>query len=263
MLEAYIDESGIHGDATVCVVAGYFGRRNQWRHFERTWREVLNQFDFPLSDFHAKDQIKQSVHKPMMLELSRTISKYQIYPVSRIIAVDDFKSLSPEHKKWLTGGTYKRGKFRTTGAPTKPYFVPFVQVVQRVTDYAKPGTKVNLFCGLDRTFSEYAGAYFAKMKTDPMRPQTEWLSRSRLGDISFPLANETPELQAADLFAHLSYVHMLERRSLRDTDRPLSELLALCLKNTRTQSDNACMDKACILETFEKAKRLHERRNPV
>jgi hypothetical protein len=264
MIEAYIDESGIHGDATVCVVAGYFGRRNHWNHFESAWRKVLHRFDFELADFHAKDQIKLQKCRPMLLELARTISKYQIYPVSMILAVDDFMSFSREIRCWLTGGSFRDGKLTRSGAPSKPYFVPFQLLAQRVTDYAKPGTKAHFFCGLDRQFSEYARALFAKIKTEPPRPWSEWESKSRLGDIAFPMASETPELQASDLFAHLTYLHMLERinqkKSLRDHSLRPTGMLALCLKNSRSQRDNACMDRGCIIATFEKARQLQLKR---
>src|ERR1700722_375064 len=265
MIEAYIDESGIHGDASVCVVAGYFGRRNHWNHFESAWRKVLHRFDFALADFHAKDQIKQAKHRPLLMELARTISKYQIYPISMVLAVDDFKSFPHDLRCWLTGGSFRNGKLVSSGAPSKPYFVPFQLLVQRVTDYAEAGSKAHFFCGLDTQFSEYARALFAKIKTQPSRPDTAWESRSRLGDIAFPMASETPELQAADLFAHCTYLHMLERlkqkNSLKDVTIEPRGMLALCLKNTRSKWDNACQDADAIISTFEKARALTRKRH--
>lgn len=259
MIEAYIDESGIHGDSTVCVVAGYFGRRNHWNHFESAWRKVLNRHQFQLADFHAKNQIKQNRHQSMLLDLALTISKYQIYPVSMILAVKDFNLFSHERRRWLTGGSVRGGKLVTSGAPSKPYFTPFMLLIQRVTDYAKPGSKAHFFCGLERTFSEYARALFAQIKTSPSNPHSEWTSKSRLGDITFPLASETPELQAADLFAHLSYLHMLDRLksgSLKDQNVEVPEMLSLCLKNRRSVKDNACQDADELIATFEKARAL-------
>jgi len=262
MIEAYIDESGIHGDATVCVVAGYFGRRNHWNHFESAWQKVLNRHQFQLADFHAKDQIKQRKCQPMLLELARTIGRYQIYPVSMALAVKDFNLFSHERKRWLTGASIRRGKLRTSGAPSKPYFLPFMLLVQRITDYAKLGSKAHFFCGLGTEFSEYAEALFAQIKTGSHSPHSEWTSKSRLGDITFPVASETPELQAADLFAHLSYLHMLERLksgSLKDCTVEVPEMLALCLKNRRSEKDNACQDADELIATFEKARRLSQK----
>jgi hypothetical protein len=261
MIQAYVDESGIHGDAPVCVVAGYFGRRNHWNHFESAWRKELHRFDFPLAEFHAKDQIKTNKHRPMLIELAKTIGKFQIYPVSMSLVVDDFRLFSHERKRWLTGASFHQGKLVTSGAPSKPYFVPFQLLVQRVTDYAKPGSKAHFFCGLDTQFSEYARALFAKIKTDPPRPHSEWTSKSRVGDIAFPMASETPELQAADLLAHLTYLHMVERNKLKDWNSKPGGMLALCLKNTRSwTNDHAYQDQRALVATFEKARQLTEKR---
>jgi hypothetical protein len=35
MIDAYLDESGIHDGAEVCLIAGYFGGRVQWRKFSK------------------------------------------------------------------------------------------------------------------------------------------------------------------------------------------------------------------------------------
>jgi hypothetical protein len=55
MLDAYLDESGIHGGATVGVIAGYIGGRGQFKKMEEEWRKALSDFDVPLEEFHAKD----------------------------------------------------------------------------------------------------------------------------------------------------------------------------------------------------------------
>src|SRR6185437_8468888 len=54
MVEAYMDESGIHDGAHVCVIAGYYGGKNQWRSFEQRWRKILKDTNTPaLKEFHA------------------------------------------------------------------------------------------------------------------------------------------------------------------------------------------------------------------
>jgi hypothetical protein len=55
MLHAYLDESGIHDGAAVCVIAGYFGGSGQWRNVEADWRDMLADFNIPMEEFHAKD----------------------------------------------------------------------------------------------------------------------------------------------------------------------------------------------------------------
>jgi hypothetical protein len=38
VIEAYLDETGIHDGAAFCVIAGYFGGPGQWKKFDNVWR---------------------------------------------------------------------------------------------------------------------------------------------------------------------------------------------------------------------------------
>ena len=244
MMKAYLDESGIHGGAAICVVAGYFGRANHWRHFEAAWKDVLCKFGFQLEDFHAKNWIKSRTKRPLLIELAKTIGKYPIYPVSMGIAVEDFNTFTYQQRRWLTGATARSGKLVTTGCPTKSYFVPFQLCLMRVTSYVKPGSKAHFFFGLDRHFGGYAGALFAQAKMNiKNNPQSEWRHKNTLGNIAFPMASKTPELQAADLLAYLTYLHMTERIKAEEGPKEPKGLLTLCLQNTRSQNDHGFQQK--------------------
>jgi hypothetical protein len=253
MMEVFLDESGIHDGASVCVVAGYFGQRSHWRHFERAWKDVLLRFGFQLKDFHAKNWMKSRAKRPLLIELAKTIGKYSIYPVSMGIAVEDFNAFKYQQRRWLTGATARSGKLVTSGCPKKPYFVPFQLCLMRVTSYVKTGSRAHFFFGLDRHFSEYAGALFAQAKINiANNPQSEWKHKKKLGDIAFPMASETPELQAADLLAYLTYLHLTERIKAGKGPMKPTGLLALCLKNIRSQNDHGFQQKnelAAILKT--------------
>jgi hypothetical protein len=39
-LTAYLDESGIHGDSSHCIVAGFVGSAREWNNFETKWQNV-------------------------------------------------------------------------------------------------------------------------------------------------------------------------------------------------------------------------------
>lgn len=254
MIEAYIDESGIHQGSTACVIAGYFGRTSHWRHFDGAWLDVLSKYDFPLERFHAQEQVKQERHRPMLLELAHTVSRYTIYPVSMGLVVDDFDEFSLEAKRWLTGGS----KHGASGAPSKPYFLPFQLLLMKVCDYAEAaGSKAHFFFGLNAEFSQYAKALFAHIKETRLEnPASLWRSKHRLGDIAFRLAKETPAMQAADLLAHLSWQRMRECAATNEWDIPASELLALCLKNTRSPRDHGYQNGNAMLATFDNAAKL-------
>jgi hypothetical protein len=55
---AYFDESGTHAASPVLVVAGYLSPVEQWSHFEREWRELLDEFrvanPFHMTDFENR-----------------------------------------------------------------------------------------------------------------------------------------------------------------------------------------------------------------
>src|SRR5229473_1114245 len=53
MIQAYLDESGIHDGAGVCAIAGYFGGPGQWKKLGSEWREVIRRHNVP--EFHAKE----------------------------------------------------------------------------------------------------------------------------------------------------------------------------------------------------------------
>jgi len=250
MFEAYLDESGIHDSAAICVIAGYFGDRAQLRMLEHHWKAVLKRFKFPMCDFHAKDLVKTAKHQPMLKALAVTIGKQRkVHPVIYGIVVDDFNSFSLKQRRWFTGATLNEthGKLVTSGCPSKPYFVPFQNCLHRVTDYAPVGQKAHFFFGLDRPFAEYATSLFAQIKKVSY-PLSQWNTKDRLGDPSFPLASDTAQLQAADLLVHLSYQHMLERYEAGNWDVVPSGLLSNCLRNTRSRLDHAFQVKHQLQE---------------
>ncbi len=253
MIEAYLDESGIHQGAAYCTIAGYFGQQAAMRRLEREWKNVLKRYQFDMADFHAKDLVKSPKHGQMIKDLSRAIASCRsIYPVNFGIVVEDFNSFNLEQKKFFTGATFRRGKLVTTGCPSKPYFVPFQMCCGRITQHTPSDARAHFFFGLDRNFYEYAAALFkqAKISDSP----SDFLVKARLGDAVFPLAKETPQLQAADLLVHLSYIHMLE--NIERTDWPVAPTgnLRLCMKNQQHINDAGFQTKEHLINTLEKLK---------
>jgi len=247
MIEAYFDESGIHDGANICVIAGYWGIASHWGWMERRWRAILDDFNFPLKDFHATDLINATRHQPMLKRLTEeAIGKFHIYPVSASIIVDDFNAFSEKQRRWFTGATLKtKGKLVTSGAPTKPYFVPFQLCLRNISEQVKPGRKANFFFGIDKPMSKYARVLFNQIKTD--RAYSErWPTKNRVGDPAFPAAKETPQLQAADLLVHLTYRHVLERQAADNWNVEPRGLLRACLRNLRRQQDHVLQNRECL-----------------
>jgi hypothetical protein len=94
MLVAYLDESGVHGNADLCVVAGYFGGISPWRRFEREWKRILARAE--IKDFHANRFWARSKGKTVgvysgwtearkrefIADLVEAIASSRIYPVA-------------------------------------------------------------------------------------------------------------------------------------------------------------------------------------
>jgi hypothetical protein len=255
MVEAYLDESGIHDGAPVCLIAGYFGSKSQFIKFEGLWEKRLDSFEIPLEEFHAKDFVKrqgfflgweESRWQKCMETLAEAIVKYKIHPVSYGIIVGDFYSFSYNQRRFLTGATLTpEGKLITSGAPNKPYFAPFQQLTRRIASYAPVNGKVHFFFGLDRPFAEYARDLYATLKNNPVHPY-----RERLGDPTFPLAKETPELQAADFLVYLTYLHMQERMKTQNWYIRPHPVLRTLHSRLKSPEDLVFQDKECIRGTL-------------
>jgi hypothetical protein len=265
MIDGYLDESGIHEGARICIVAGYFGGKGQMKKLETAWKKVLSDYGFPMKDCHAKDLIKQRRHAPMLEDLAKAIGgQRKVYPVSRGIVVDDFNSFSEVQRRFFTGATVDpgTGTLKSTGCPSKPYFVPFQNVVKIVTDAAPVGGKAHFSVGIDRPFYGYATTLYKQMlelaanATD--RPWASWKSRNRLGTLQAPSAAETAPLQAADLLAHLTYLHMdewVQKRTAESPDPPVPGLLLnYCLTNMREREDHQYQDAACLESILEQSR---------
>jgi hypothetical protein len=267
MIDAYLDESGIHDGAKVCVIAGYFGLPRKMRKLEEAWKRVLKAHAFPMGDFHAKNLLKKSDSYPMLKKLARAIGDQRnVFPVTQAIIVEDFYSLSLSQRKFITGAMIDpvSGKLITSGCPNKPYFAPFQNIVKLITDATPIGGKAHFSFGLDRQFSEYALDMFSRITKDATvdKPYSDWKSKSRLGHASFPLAAETAQLQAADLLVHLTYRILEDWIACGETgksDPHVYKLLELCHVNMRSKGDHVYQDKNLLHQIIVQAKQLAPR----
>lgn len=58
MLTAYFDDSGTHSGSEITLLAGLFGHKNQWDHFNKLWRKRLDESvpgKPPVTRFHMVD----------------------------------------------------------------------------------------------------------------------------------------------------------------------------------------------------------------
>ena len=265
MLAAYLDESGIHDGAELCVIAGYFGGTGQWKRFDADWRNLLRNAAVPLKEFHAKDllnrggffcrsQWNDKQHSRFLDDIADVICRYKIYPISHGVVVEDFNQFNHAQRRLFTGAVLNNGKLITSGSPNKPYFMPFQHCVKRIASYAPVGGRVDFYFGLNKPFAEFTTALWETLKSDWLLPPY----RDQLGNVSFPLASETPQLQAADFLVHSVYKDMLylkHNRSFGKESPP--PLLAKCLRRLQggvkdfCYFDSATM-KDLLCQTYER-----------
>jgi hypothetical protein len=247
MLEAYLDESGIHDGALICVISGYFADQGTWRKFEEAWRSMLHDFNVPLKEFHFKDLYPHrrgwfqkhwtGDHLALREAAADIVASHpEISPISVGVIVNDFKYFSDSERRYFTGGTLREtGIVKGAASPNKPYFLPFQLCLIRVCEYAPVDSKAHFFFGIDRLFRGYASELFAQIANSPRRGEGyEW--KDRLGMPGYPKAKETPQLQAADMLANLTYHHMLDAEKLLGILAP-GLLLEKCISNRRSDYD--------------------------
>src|ERR1700721_2948126 len=104
MIDAYLDESGIHEGAAICVITGFFGGSSGWKALEECWEPILRNHHVTLEEFHAKDFLKQTKNAALLGELVVLISSIKkIHPVCFSIDVGEFNSFSYPQRKFMTG----------------------------------------------------------------------------------------------------------------------------------------------------------------
>lgn len=242
----YLDESGVHENAEVCVIAGYFGGIGQWRKLEKLWNRALRKFDIPREEFHAQEIVRHRNSLPLQLALAEAVARCRIYPVAQGLFVRDFYKFSLAERRFPTGAILTpEGCLRDSGSPNRPYFAPFQPLIKRVLSYSPPKGRTHFFFGLDRPFSKYATGLYSTLSGWPHHPYHE-----HFGDISFPLAKDTPALQAADLLVHLTYLHMLDRMKAGNWYVIPSEVVRILNANVRERADLCYQDEQCIRETL-------------
>jgi hypothetical protein len=251
VIQAYFDESGIHGGGTtpenppspVCVVAGYFGGSGSLRKLGQRWSAVVGRYNVP--EFHAKEfwgftkdgervgpyrGWSSTKARVFLDELVSIIEKhYRVHPVASAVVVQSFNKLPYNKRRFLTGAQLVNGKFKSSGCPSKPYFLPFQVALLDAADHAPIGGKANFFLDLNKNFKGYALDVFGLIKKQEIK------IAPRLGEIGFPTGLEAPQLQAADLLCYESFQYALKRKD--NPNEKHTPLLKRLLTNRVSQAD--------------------------
>jgi Protein of unknown function (DUF3800) len=247
MVEAYMDESGIHEDAHVCVVAGYWGSVKKWRKFEKRWSQLLK--DEHLIEFHSAEfwradgtrkgkfaEWSDTKANRFIYDLAMCIVDAAVYPTSAILVTDAWNKLNREERMFLTGARFNKAisDWISIGAPNRQYFLPFRFGIEYPAIQCKPGLHVHYIFDLNKQFKHYALELFHLIKNDPRVP-----SRHQMGALDFQTSDVALGLQAADLLAYQAYKFGKIRA---ESDRPMKKsemppLLGKLITNMRTTHD--------------------------
>lgn len=245
MLQAYVDEAGIHGGAKVCCVGGYFGGINQWKKFDRQWRKILDREgiqEFHSKKFWARDKDGNRVGvyknwnkqraKQFQDDLVAVIQNNRIFPFSAAVVLDDWNSLREDERRWLTGAFLSDGQFTTSGAPNRPYYLALGFCIQKVAQYCKQGLRVDYSFDLNHSYRGYSMDFYALMKRWNMR-------RDRMGEIAFPTSEEAPPLQAADLLVFHGCRYSVKALAIGVNPVQEDSVLARLVQNMKDKHNDA------------------------
>jgi hypothetical protein len=230
-MEVYLDESGIHSGSKRCVLAGYSGGARKLKELEARWSTLLSKFKIPEREgFHAKTFFKRSPTgkrfgiysgwtdqraQDFIREAVHAINANGLTAVGGAVDIAYFNSLSHNLRRWLTGGEFdiERGKWKSSGAPRKPYFFAFQQCVVAGTRAANRGVTVDFVMDLQDQFKGLAVQMF-----DQMRHLPQLRAAEHLGRISFHSRFDRVGLQPADLLAFCMYHSDAYRRNTYNED---------------------------------------------
>jgi hypothetical protein len=227
MIQAYIDESGIQAGAPICLVGGYFGGIGQWKRFQIKWQRILDKEG--IEEFHAIKFWARNPHGERVGEykewsdgrsdkflnaLVDVIAEHRIHPVTSALVVGEFKKLSHNQRRFLTGGGLYSGQFKSSGCPSKPYFLPFQTCIVEIAGHAPRGGRAHYAFDLNKQFKGYAINLYKGIKA-----QKHLSVREQLGEIAFPTGIEAPPLQAADLLCYQAYL-FAQKRAINPMEIP-------------------------------------------
>jgi hypothetical protein len=207
--KSYMDETGIQYKDRFCTIGGYVGSAKVWDDLEYRWRWILNDYmrDIPEPKryFHALEfygtdykyeKWKRSKRESFIDDLFRTINLFDVTPFSSTIDTQVFLSLTEDERRYLTGGTHNGMKWKTQGAPSKQYFVPFIHCVIQSADYVPDGALVFPIMSRQDQYKMKALELYDNLLDSypPLR------CRNKLADdMVFSDPKKVPALQAADL----------------------------------------------------------------
>lgn len=256
LYRSYMDETGIQRGDRVCTVAGYVATVEAWGELERRWRFVLDAFHieyFHALEFYGKDAKYKGWNRgkraAFINALFECLAECDLRPVSSAIDCDLFWSLTEDERHYVTGGIHDGMRWRRSGAPSKPYFVPFHGCIIQACDVVPDGGMLYPVMSRQDQYKMKALELYDRILNEYPPPNM----RPKLaGDMVFSDSKKVPGLQAADLGTYWvgQFMKYVQAGRHEDTFSHLHEVRRV-LKRLRNPKDlnffnvQVCMALLC------------------
>ena len=262
VLQEYIDESGI-ADSPICVVAGYVGKYRQFIKLTKKWKRIVS--CLPNGDFHAHDFFgfddkgrrippydswSDTRRRDFLDRLVDAIHSVKIRPIGAGADVEEFFKNDLDRRIWLTGGVKNDFRWKTSGNPNNPYYVPFQHCVLAGARDANSTRKLNIFSDSNKNLAPYAVQLVADYKR--VHPHLN----EKLGSIDHVSRLKVVLIQCADL---LAYVHLRHKTNENAETRYALDRLTEKENNIRFYNQQG-LEQALL--TYVPPKRLMGDMNP-
>lgn len=205
MIQVYIDESGTHSNAPVCIMAGYIGHKDSWVKFETEWLKLLSEFnDDNIRFFH----MAEIVNRTRQFELiNRDKANYLITQASNILKnmsssiVPIFSGVIVDDWNIAVQDSIFLNRF------PKPIFLCFDDIMRQIWEWR------NRFAPKESISLVFAEGVETENKwglIEELIKKEDWYKSFR-GSVSFSNMERIVPLQGADFLSYLMYQSIINR----------------------------------------------------
>jgi hypothetical protein len=245
-----MDETGIQRHDRFCTVSGYIMTASQWDDFDRQWRFVLAQYmrDIPepqryfhALEFYGSDKKystwSRGKKNSFIKALFGVIHDFGPTLFSSTVDSEIFFSMTEDERRYITGGIHNGMKWKSHGAPTKPYFLPFTHCIVQSTDLVPDDAMIFPIMSRQDQYEMHA----LEIYEDMLNSDPPMKCRKKLADdMIFSDPKKVCGLQAADLAAYWfgrSMTYVVKTGDRQHRHYPNMVEMTMLLKNVRESAD--------------------------
>jgi len=243
----YSDESGINSEDAWCLVVGCLYTPRQKERIERDWNRVLTRWG--VEDFHSKDFFSREARRvtpkfaydawpdakahKFLARLLAVIAKCDLVCIGGAVDNAAFAAMTMGERRWLTGGRLSaKGNWKTSGKPSKSFYVPLHRMLTEACHYVDADTVIHFVFDQQKDLMPWA-----RDKIKDLRAKGTSGHEKKLGDIIDAIRTQSGLVQIADLFTHAWWAHRTYGEHLDAERQAVMEVIAK--KDTRIATHDA------------------------